>query len=487
MSSRKRVLKGGLKLGAGQGFSQGCSFIRNVIVARLISTADFGIAATFAITLSLIEMLSNLAADKLILQSKKGDDPGFQETLQFVQFGRGIFSSVWLFLLAGPVSRLFGVPEATWAFRWLAVIPLLRGLIHQDIYRFQRNMQFGPSILADALAIGLSTLATYPFGRLFPDYSCLLWLILLQTATLAVMSHIVAERSYRWSFTKEHVTDLYRFGWPLLLNGILLFGIMQGDRFLIGSANKLFGRSLYTLSDLGLYSVVFALTFAPTMLLSNVSIPLFLPLLSKAQSEFNVFIKRYDMVCRFITLSGGAIAIILITSGTLIIKFIYGEKYSVNTGGIVAWLGAMQAFRLIRTGPTIAAMAKGDTKNSLYSNIYRSVALVAALVVVATGGSVASIAATGFFGEFIALIYCLWRLDKVHFISPFASIKLGSITMLFMFMGYLASIWLRNIDYLPFSLLLSIAIVVCYALTSIVVFPNLKDDILSIRSIFCKS
>ena len=70
MSLGKRIFQGGVKIGLGQVFSQGCSFLRNVIVARLITPADFGIAATFAMTLSLVEMVSNLAAEKLLVQSR---------------------------------------------------------------------------------------------------------------------------------------------------------------------------------------------------------------------------------------------------------------------------------------------------------------------------------------------------------------------------------------------------------------------------------
>ena len=69
---------------------QGLSFVRNIIVARLISPQDFGIAATFAITMSLLEMISDLAADRLIIQAKDGEDPQLQATAQLWQFTRGL-------------------------------------------------------------------------------------------------------------------------------------------------------------------------------------------------------------------------------------------------------------------------------------------------------------------------------------------------------------------------------------------------------------
>lgn len=481
VSLRDRVLKSGVKLGIGQAFSQGCSFIRNIILARLISTADFGIASTFAITLSLIEMVSNLAAEKLIIQSKRGDEERFQSTVQFTQFLRGCFSGLVLFIIASPVSSLFGIPEAGWAFRWLAFIPFVRGFIHQDIYRYQRSMKFTPSIIVESTAIGISTIAAYPLGVYFRDYRCMLVVVIMQSIIAIIMSHAISERKYRWAFDKLSVEELYRFGWPLLINGLLLFGILQGDRFVIGSANKLFGKHIYTMSDLGLYSVVFALTFAPTMLITNISTPLFLPLLSKAQTDRDVFEKRYNMVCQIIILAGGGIAILLATSGTYLVKIFYGARYAFNSGSVIAWLGAMQAFRIIRTGPTLAAMAKADTKNSMYSNMVRSVSLLAALLTAASGQNLSWIAASGFFGEFFALIFCLWRLQRQHQIDPSTCAKFATITMSCMLFGYVVQA--MTSPGLLVSLTISLGFLSLCFVSTIILFPELRNNLLSIREI----
>src|SRR5260370_14054025 len=79
VSARSSILRGGSLLAAGQVASQASSFIRNVIIARIISPADFGIAATFATTLSLMEMISYLAGEKLLVQSPDGDDPRLED------------------------------------------------------------------------------------------------------------------------------------------------------------------------------------------------------------------------------------------------------------------------------------------------------------------------------------------------------------------------------------------------------------------------
>src|SRR5664280_1016720 len=101
MADTSKILKGGLSLSAGQVASQACSFLRSVILGRLISPTNFGIAATFAMTFWLLDMISNLAADTLLIQSKEGDDQRFENTAHLWQAGRGVVNALVLFAVAG--------------------------------------------------------------------------------------------------------------------------------------------------------------------------------------------------------------------------------------------------------------------------------------------------------------------------------------------------------------------------------------------------
>jgi hypothetical protein len=82
------------------------------------------------------------------------------------------------------------------------------------------------------------------------------------------------------------------FGWPLLINGILLFLIMQGDRFIIGAADKLFARETYSKALLGFYSAAFVLSAAIIEGIGSILSPVMLPLLSRVQDIQDQFQKR---------------------------------------------------------------------------------------------------------------------------------------------------------------------------------------------------
>lgn len=393
--------------------SQACSFVKSIIIARLISPENFGIAALFATTYSLLEMISSLAADKLLIQAKDGDLPAFQKTAQLIQVTRGVTNAAVLFLLAGPLSRLFGAPQAQWAFRCMALLPLSRGFMHLDMNRLQREMRFRPAVLVDVGSNVLVTLLALPLALWFRNYSAMLWLLVLQAVSSTVGSHLVAERSYGWAWDRKYAKRIFEFGWPLLINGLLMYGIFEGDRVIIGSVRRLFPTSTYTLTDLGVYSVAFSISMAPTMFVANVGTSLFLPLLSRAKESCVEFERRYLGCLNATSLVAAMIAIPFIFAGGKVVTLVYGSKYA-GASAFIGWLAAMWAIRIIRVAPTVATMAQGDTKAPMASNIVRSLALVGMVLAAATGRRLVWISICGFLGELMALEFLIFRLWRVH-------------------------------------------------------------------------
>ncbi|MGD1082666.1 MAG: oligosaccharide flippase family protein [Candidatus Sulfotelmatobacter sp.] len=481
MTTRLSFLKGGLHLGTGQAISQASSFVKSLIVARLISPADFGIAAIFAMTFSLMEMISNLSAQMLLVQAEDGDNPRFENTAHFIHAARGLMNATLIFVLAGPVSHLFGAPQAKLAFECLALVPFIRGFYHLDINRFQRHMRFGPFVLVDAGSSLLVTLIALPLAFWLRNYWAMLWLLVAQSVCYLVGSHLLAERRYDWAWDRFFTRRMFHFGWPLLINGVLLYGIFEGDRFVIGSAHRLFPMSAYTLADLGVYSVAFALAQAPAMIIGNVCSSLFLPLLSRAQGSRSQFERRYLACTQIVSLMAAVVAISFIVAGGKLVTLVYGQRYSA-AGLYIGWLGAMWALRILRGAPTLAAMAYADTRNAMVSNLARSSALIGILLVAATGRSLVWIAVCGFLGELLALVVCVWRLQIRHGVpaklchSPFAVFFAGA--------GVSALIVVAGIGKMGLALVLLAAFVLLLGqvLGVMFLFSGVREELVAIIS-----
>jgi len=374
----------------------------------MISVSDYGIAAAFAMTFSLLELISSLALDKLLIQSPDGDEARLQHTAQFIQAIRGLCNGAILFLLGGLAARLFGIPQAAWSFRALALLPILRGFSHFDPVRMQRGLRFGPSITVDIGSNLFVTLLAWPIVVWLKDYRAMLVILVLQSAGTLIGSHAVAERRYGWAFDRDYAQRVFTFSWPLLINGLLLFVILEGDRFVIGSSRQVFSGARYTLADLGQYSLAFSLVMAPAMFVGNIASSLFLPVLSKFQSIPAQFQRGYERVFSVLCFAAVFIVIPFMIAGPKVIVWIYGAKYAAS-GAVVGWIAAMWGLRVVRTAPTIASLAHADTKASMMSNLIRCLSLVGCIFAAATGKGVVWIAISGLAGELLALAWILLR------------------------------------------------------------------------------
>ena len=398
----------------GQMLGLGMSFIRNIIVARLISTDDFGIASTFFISISLFEMISNLSVDRLLVQAEDGDGPEFQATAQAFQALRGAANSLLMFLLAWPFSRLFDIPQALWAFQCVALVPLIRGFVHLDPKRLHREMRFGRDVLSELLPQAVALALAWPLAKWFGNYAAVLWLLVAQAAAMVLVSHITAVRRYAWAWNRALFTRMARFGWPLLLNGLLMFLIWQGDRILVGSA--------YDMTQLALYSVAMTVTSPPTELLTKASSFVFLPPLARAQTNIGRFAELYAMVVQALNLGGITFAALFIILGPGIVELLYGSRYA-DVGPLIGWFAVMQMLRLVRVAPTIAALAFGDTVACLLANLGRAACFPALVFLAFSGQPLVRFVVVGCIGEVLALALLLGRTKRLHRLSVGLSLR----------------------------------------------------------------
>ena len=401
--SRGRLLKGGAWLSAGNGLSAVFSFLRNIVIARLISVEDFGVVVLLSLVVAAVETISNLAIDRLLVQAPDGDDPQLQATAHMLQVARGIIGALLVFFTATMLAALFNVPHAGWAFQVLALAPLIRSLAHLDTVRLQREMVFQPTFWGIAVPAGLSLALAVPFAYWLRDYSVIVWATLLQLLAQTVISHLLASRPYRWAWTRVVATRILSFGWPLLANGLVMFAVFQGDKAIIAVA--------FTPEVVGWYGAAFMLTLAPAMFVTSVIQSLLLPLLSRYQNTSGDFWRRSDQTEQLCFALGFLIAVVFLILGPELLMVLFGSRYR-DGAVIVMLLGLAQGFRVAKAGQFLSSVALARTTDPLVANIARGAALLAAVPLVASGFGPFTVALTGVVGEFASYLFAVFLLSK---------------------------------------------------------------------------
>lgn len=401
MSSKKRVLKGSAQVAIGEAVGYAASFVRNMILARLLTKADFGIAATFAMMITLLEFSSKLGVSRFVVRDKEGDQPEFIGAAHMVQSIAAMMSSVIMLAASWPMALVFGLPDQKGAMATLALIPLILGFTHLDIRRYERSLNFAPSTYVEMISQLVVTALSWPIAKYFGDYRAVLAILILKAILSCGSTHYFATQPYRWTVHREYATRMLRFGWPLIINGFLMFCLVRGDQFVVAS--------FFNMSDLGAYAAAAALTTAPTLFFSRVFASVVLPVLAKAQDDPAAFERRFAVVIAVICTFSAAYSAGVITAAEALMHLVYGNKYS-GTGILLAWLTASNTFRNVRLAAAVAAMAKGDSKNEMLSNLAGGVALALAFAIAYFRQPLWCVACAGLIGECLACSLAFRRL-----------------------------------------------------------------------------
>jgi O-antigen/teichoic acid export membrane protein len=235
MKTGIKLLNSSGLLGGAEVVNNGCLFLRNLILARLLTKADFGIAATLGLVVALFELAGKMSFAQQCTQSPRGEDPHFQNVCHASQALAGLFSAALILAFVYPISTLFGMPEHRQAIALLAIVPLCTGFSNLDVYRLLRHLNFLPLVLTDAVPQVLLTMAAWPLASWLNDYRAILCILLGKAVLSLAASHLLAQRPYRLSWDAVFARENFRFGWPLLVMSFVMVGIFQGDRFLIAS------------------------------------------------------------------------------------------------------------------------------------------------------------------------------------------------------------------------------------------------------------
>ncbi len=368
--------------------------LRNLLVARLISVEDYGIAMTFTMAFAVIEMTSAIGLQKQLIQAENGNDAYFQAALQGFQVLRGAFNFVLLLLLAGPFAEFLGVPQVTWAHQIIAIVLLMNGFLHFDADRLNRRLRFGPAMLIASVPPLVSLAVTWPLAWYFGDYRVMLWALIAQSAAVLIATHLVAERPYRIVFDCKVMRESMRFGWPLLLDGLLVFMIFNGEKLIVG-------RTL-GMENLALFTMAVTLTLTPGLVFMRIAQNFFLPQLAATRDEGSFFDMSHVTIQAHLA-CGGFLVLGVTLLGAPFIHLALGAKYE-GAVPLLALLGVMQALYTFKGAPTVIAIARAKTSNAMISNLVRVAALPLTWIVAAWSGNVVTVIVIGIVAQFLSYV-----------------------------------------------------------------------------------
>jgi len=383
--------------------SQASALVRYVVLARLLGPEQLGVAATLVVTASFFDLISDTGSDRFLIQDRHGDDPGVQKLAHLVFAGRGVAVALALAAFAIPVAHFYKTPALAGGLAVLALSPLILGFEHLDYRRLQRAHDFRPEALCMIWAECVCLLVTTVAAVVTRSFEAVLVGLITRALVLVLVTHIVAKRPYRIGWEPTHARQLSQFALPLMLNGLMLFVVSQGDRVIVGRA--------LGVKELGYYSAAMLLVYYPSVLLARYIHAIYIPLIAAQRDSEQ---RRRQVIDDL-----GGQTIILTIAMTLgfalvapsIIPILFGRRFQ-QEALLVALIGILQMARFIFNWPSTASLAMGRSATVLASNLAHFLAFASAIAGFKLIGGLQGVVAGFIVGELICAVVALVLLNR---------------------------------------------------------------------------
>jgi O-antigen/teichoic acid export membrane protein len=379
LSLKRRILSASSWSVAGYALNYPIRLASSLLLTRLLVPQMFGVMAVAMTVMTGLAMFSDLGLTQNIVQSKRGSDPDYLNTVWTIQVLRGLL--LWLiglcislFILAA--DRLGLVPkESAYADAYLPYVicavsftMVIGGLRSTKFSEASRNLSLGR--VTQIQLVGQIGGLICIIAWILIDRS--IWGLvagsIFSTVVGTVLSHTwLPGNTNRWRWDQSAFHEILHFGKWMFLSSILGFIANNGDRLLLGG--------YVDATTLGIYSIAYTFSSAIIQILNSLFSQVSYPALSEVARERLPDLKsalyRFHMLtASFTYFCTGA----LIVSGGPLVRFLYDPRYAQ-----AGWMLEVLSVGLLCVPsnlPIYCLLARGLAKNFTGLIAVRAVATV---------------------------------------------------------------------------------------------------------------
>lgn len=288
-------------LGAFRLFSRVLSFLRTIIIARILSPSQFGVYGVATLLLALIEILTETGINVFLIQ-KKEDIDRYINTAWIVSIIRGFLISIVILVSARFVSDFFRNPEVFSLLMLISVVSFIRGFINPSVVKFQKELNFNKEFYYRSSIFLIETLASILLLFVMRNPIALIYGLLAGAVFEVIISFKFVNPKPTFNFNRKIFKEIVSRGKWITGAGIFGYLFQNGD-------NVVVGRVLGT-GPLGIYDMAYSISMLPVNEISDIV----------ARVTFPVYVKISDDIKRLrrAYLKTSIITVLLVTPILLI-------------------------------------------------------------------------------------------------------------------------------------------------------------------------
>ena len=348
---KRRSLLGVAQAMTGRLFQIALNFASVVILARILSPADFGIIATVSAFIALLIVFRDAGLTTAAVRSAELT-PQQSSNMFWMTLVLSVVVALAIVALAPSIAALYGQPELTAVMRVLALAGILEGLRMQHVALLRRELRLGAHAMASVVAESIA-IATAIAGALhgWGYWSLVVKMLLSSSINSALLWMLCKWRPGRPA-RNSGVMPLVRFGGQLTLAQLLWTVLRKADDALIGWA--------WGVTAVGYYTRAYGLLLLPAQQLTSPLAIAAVPTLSRLQNDPERFRRYYLRGIEFVTFLGFPLVALLFVVAEDFVTFVFGVK----------WLPSVPIFRAL--GPAALIEMTSAAASWIYTPLGRS-------------------------------------------------------------------------------------------------------------------
>jgi O-antigen/teichoic acid export membrane protein/glycosyltransferase involved in cell wall biosynthesis len=343
-------------------------FVVGVLLAHLLTPADFGLTALALIVLGLTQPIGDLGIANAIVQRARLTDRHIRTGVTFSILVGCAVAGITI-AVAPWIASLLRNPAMTPVLQLLALGFAVRGAAVIAGALLRRDLDFRRQFAIDGLShvVGYGLVSTVLAFLGFGVWS-LVWGTLLQTVLGSLAQVLSVRHAWRPLLARRELGELLRFGLGSAFSGSANYIALNGDNFVVG---RWIGAA-----SLGLYDLAYALMNLPYACVASVLSGVLLPAFARVQGDTDALRKGYLLVTQLTAMVAAPAMVTMAVAAPYLVPALYGSQWS----GVVLPLQILCAVGYFRALYHIGGIVAQST-GRVFGEMWRQV-VYAALVVV---------------------------------------------------------------------------------------------------------
>ncbi|RYH53166.1 MAG: hypothetical protein EON54_13915, partial [Alcaligenaceae bacterium] len=400
----------------------------NIVLAALLSEDAFALMAIITALLIGLAMFSDVGLQQNVVQSPRGDEPVFLNTVWTLQVIRGLLLAGVAAALSWPLSLLYGANDpAAYELRWLVPLAALSAIV--DGFRSSaallavRHLKVARLTAIDVCYQVFNAIALLTLVWFFRSvYALVVGGLLSSVLHMALTYWMLSGPRPRFALEREAVMSIVSFGKWIFLSTLITFLAVQIDRLAFGA--------WYPLAEVGVYSIAASLAMVVSTLVGRLQSAIMFPWYSRVLAQGIGLADVFPKVTAPVLIMSSYLVALLAAGAGSFFELAYDHRYA-HAAILLPVLAAGVWFSAVEGLYVSAFLALGRPQWVAVSSATKVVSFVLLMwLAVRFGWGLTMAAVMVSASEMIRAICCRYMGAKVGLRNPRLELSMLAMTLL---------------------------------------------------------